>query len=944
MKKLFFTLLSLFITVSVYSQVVTTNPTFITENAGVIEVIFDAAQGTGGLKDYTGTVYVHTGVITSDSKNDSDWKYVVSEWGENTEQTKLDSLGNNKWKLVIGPTIKDFYKVPAGESVKRLAFVFRSAEKLKGEKDDYYLEGKDLVSGVAKDIFVVVYEQGLNVSFSLPAGNQSVKAGGSLDFVVNTSVAAKIELLMNNSIVKTEESAEALSYTHVFNVKDDYTIVAQASSGSQTVYDTLYVCVPKSALLDTRPSGLKEGINRIDNSTVSFLLYAPGKKNIFLTGDFNDWRQLNSYQLKKDGNYWFYTLSGLDKDELYRFQYIVDDTIRISDAYTELVLDPWGDDWINSKYERYPNMPSYPTGKADGFVATFQIDKPAYNWEVKNFAMPSKSNMVIYELLLRDFTTQQSLQAAIDHIDYLDKLGITAVELMPIQEFDGNSSWGYNPNHYFAPDKAYGSPEIYKKFIDECHKRGIAVILDIVLNHASGSHPFAKLYWDAANNRTAADNPWFNVIAPHPYSVLHDFDHSSTLVREHFKRMIQHWIEEYKIDGYRLDLSKGITQRQSDLNSAPNYDQDRINYLTEYYEAAKAKNPDIMFILEHFCDWSEESALAGKGMYMWKNMNSAFSQSAMGYQSDSDFGGMNMNPRNWVAYNENHDEERNFFKAKTYGNGTMQSDSIVRTQRVPLNMAFATLIPGPKMIWQFGEIGYDVESGESGSDTRMEEKPSGFRWYSKYEERREAYHATAKILNLRKQFPNAFDYGNCGLNVGYDDWNHGRRIAIEHTDLNMVVVGNFKTDGDALGGVIDAYPNFPKTGTWHELLTGATLQITSTGDYTNPTLKMQPGEVRIYTDRKITTPGLPDIPDQPNSLQNPKRDNDTFVYPTVTQGKVYISTGKIVNNIAVYNVQGKLAGVFAANSDIDLSALANGLYFIELNTSEGKSVHKVVKN
>ena len=935
MKKLFSTLFAIFVFVYGHSQVVTTTPAFITESSGSIEITFDATQGTGELKDYTGIVYAHTGLITSESRNDSDWKYVVSAWGENLEKCKLISLGNNKWKFTISPSIKEFYDVPETENIKQLAFVFRSAERMGEETGSKYLEGKDLVSGVAKDILIDIFESGLNVSFSLPKGDQSIKKDESLDFIINTSATANINLLINNTIVKTETSAESLSYTHVFTSRADYVVVAQATTGTQTVSDTMYICVPKSAEYDTRPGGLQDGINYIDDSTVSFILYAPNKKNVFLVGDFNDWRLLNDYQLKKDGNYWWYTLTDLDKDKLYSFQYVVDDTIRITDPYTELVLDPSGDDYINSNYERYPNMPTYPAGKTTGYVATFQIDKPQYNWEVTDFVMPSKTNMVIYELLLRDFTKEQSLQTAIDHLDYLEKLGITAVELMPIQEFDGNNSWGYNPNHYFAPDKAYGSPELYKKFIDECHKRGIAVILDVVLNHATGSHPFAKLYWDNAKNKTAEDNPWFNVDAPHPYSVFHDFDHSQVRVREHFKRMLQYWVEEYKIDGYRLDLSKGLTQRKSDVNTAGRYDQDRINYLTEYYEAVKEKRSNFMFILEHFCDDDEERVLAEKGMYLWKNVNNAFSQSAMGYSSSSSFGAMSIQPRNWVSYAESHDEERNFYKAKTYGSGNVQTDSLARIARVPLNMAFATLIPGPKMIWQFGEIGYDVESGESESSIRMQEKPSGFQWYHNCQHRRDAYHATAKMLNMRKQYSLAFNTGNCTLNVGEGDWDNGRRIGITHADLNLVVVGNFKTSQ------ITSSPNFPKTGTWYELLTDTELTVTNT----NMTMPLQAGEVRIYTDRKIQTPELPNLPDLPSNLQNLRRDDDTLVYPTITNGKVFISTNAAIKNVSIYSLHGKLISTFSDNcTEIDLTNLSNGLYFVEIINSTGKTVHKIVKN
>lgn len=911
-----------------WAQVVTTNPAFVTEDAGTIEIIFNAALGTGGLKDYTGTVYAHTGVITTESKTDSDWKHVVSDWGKNTDKCKLASLGDNQWKLVISPSIREFYGIPEGEKIIKLAFVFRSGEPKAGSTTDY-LEGK---ADGGKDIFVDVYEKGLNINFASPTGNQLVDKGDTLDFVVNTSITADIALSIGNTPVKTALSATTLTYQHIFGQAGDYTVIATATTGQQTAADTLHVCVPQAATTAARPTGTTDGINITSASEVTFVLYAPEKENVFLIGDFNNWIQSNSYQLKKDGDYWWYTLDKLDADRLYRFQYVVDGTIRISDPYTELVLDPQ-DVWINEKHERYPDMPSYPTGKTDGSVATFQINRPEYQWEITDFEMPSKTNMVIYELLLRDFTQEQSLQAAIERLDYLGNLGVTAVELMPIQEFDDNNSWGYNPNHYFAPDKAYGSPELYKQFVDECHKRGMAVIMDVVMNHATGTHPFAKLYWDSQNNRTSADNPWFNVTAPHPYSVFHDFNHSKTIVREHFKRMLKYWIEEYHIDGYRLDLSKGLTQRQSTESTAGNYDADRISYLTEYYEAAKEANPDIMFILEHFCDSREENELASKGMYMWKNVNNAFSQSAMGWQENSSFSAMNTIPRNWVGYAESHDEERNFYKAKTWGAGNLTTDSVARLERVPLNMAFATLIPGPKMLWEFGEIGYDVQSGESGSSIRMEEKPSGFIWYSRYDGRRMAYLAVSKMLNLRKRYPDAFNDGYCQLNIDLNDWDEGRRIAITHDDLNMVVIGNFKATADAVTN-----PNFPKTGEWYELLSGEPLTVTNTG----MTITLPPGDVRIYTDRKIEDlPGLPALPDEPDRLETTELQTD-MVYPGVTDGPVFVRTSGNILGISIYNLQG-MCILHSVAPTLDLTASPAGMYLVKLRTTGGTTMHKIMK-
>lgn len=907
MRKIITLLIAINLLFTAKTQVVTTNPSIITSDyTGVIEVTFDATKGTGGLSGFTGDVYAHTGVITDESVSDSNWKH-APEWGDNSAKYKITSMGNNKWKLLITPNMQTYYSLTSNEVVRKLAFVFRSADKTK--------EGKDTGG---KDIFVTVNEAGLNVGFTLPTSNQTVNRNGSLTFRMESNLSAKLELLVNNQVIRTLSNTTVLNENYQFTNFADYLVVARATSGSNIAYDTLRVCVPKNVETASRPTGVKDGINYNSSSSVTLVMYAPNKTRINVIGDFSDWAQMNEYQMKKDGDYWHYTFTDLTPGKLYKYQYLVDNTLAVSDAYTELVLDPWNDGWISTS--TYPDMPSYPQ-KASGLVATFQTDKPVYQWEVPNFTMHPHENMVIYELLLRDFTVDKTLQGTLDNLSYLKNLGVTAIELMPIQEFDGNNSWGYNPNHFFAPDKAYGSPETYKRFIDACHKEGMAVIVDVVFNHATGNHPFAKLYWNSTTNKTSADNPWFNVDAPHPYSVFHDFNHEFTGTREYFKRVLQYWIQEYKIDGYRLDLTKGFTQKKSSESTASNKDQSRIDILTDYYNATKAVKSDVMFILEHFCDYSEELVLANNGMYLWRNINNQFSEAAMGYQPGSDFSGLNSTPKRWVGFAESHDEERNFYKAKMWGDGIVKTDSIARIKRVPLNIAFTTLMPGPKMIWQFGEIGYDISIDQNG---RTGEKPNPFGWLN-LPHRKQAYDDASKILNMRKQYPNAFINGTYQLNVGSSDWNAGKRIALSHNDLNMVTIGNFKaSDG------ITSNPNFPKTGMWYELISGEELNVTNT----NMTISLQGGELKIYTDRKISIP---------NGIKPVNPDVLTSVYPTFTKDKIFIKTNRTINNIAIYNLHGALVKQDNAVTETNLANLTSGTYIVKINTNSGNSIHRVIK-
>lgn len=931
MKKSIFTLILTLSTFFSWAQIVTTSPSFIDETTSNFTIYYNPATsasttGCAGLSSLTSGVYAHIGAIisgTNSSTSDTDWKYVLTPWPSTSPtnnytlaNTTKNSLSYNPttklWALFISGNIREFLGITnPNEKVKKIALVFRNSTGS--------LTGKGSTNGSCSDIWINV---GYNVSFTAPIADGVKTVGSDLPLTITTNLASTIKLYANGTLVTSQNNVTTLSNTYTFSNAGDYQFVAEATAQNVTIRDTLNMCVVGTPSAESRPANDLPGIKYLSNTSVRLVFHAPNKSNVLVLGDINNWIPKSTYLMKKDGEYWWIDITGLTAGKLYRFQYLVDGIIRCSDPYTELALDPWNDKWINEKYSIYPNVPDYPIGKTEGLVATFQSEKPTYNWEVTSFTMPSKDNMVIYELLLRDFTVEKSLNAAILKLDYLKNLGITAIELMPIQEFEGNNSWGYNPNLYFAPDKAYGTADMYKKFIDECHKRGMAVLLDVVFNQSTGLHPFAALFWDAANSRPASNNPWMNPVAPHQFSVLNDFNHSYAPTREYFKRVLKYWLTEYKVDGYRLDLTKGFTQN-SGTESVK--DQSRIDYLTEYYNAAKDVKSDVMFILEHFCAYDEELELANKGMYLWRNVNNSYSQAAMGYQSSSDFSGMNSLPRRWIGYAESHDEERNFYKAKTFSTTpptSIKTDSIYRISRVPLNIAFTALIPGPKMIWQFGEMGYDYSIDSNGGRTNP--KPSAWGWLD-LAHRKAAYDASAKIITLRKMYPAVFNEGTLSMQAGAGDWENGKRISISHNDLNILVLGNFKASDN-----ITAFPNFPKTGSWYNLLTGQLHDVS----YANTPIEVKAGEVLIFTDKQISFT---------NAVEKLKSENYSKIYPSATNGKININTPSEINTINIYNLQGTKIMSMNNKAEIDIAHLTNGMYLVEVICNENKNTVKVIK-
>ncbi len=920
MKNLFFTLLLLFLFVTLSpAQVVTTNPTIVTQESGVIEVIFDATKGTAGLKGYTGDVYAHTGVVTSKSTSSADWKYVKAGWSVNIPACKMTSLGNDKWKLTISPDIRSYYGMTdASETVKQLAFVFRSSD---GSR-----EGKDTGG---KDIFVDVYQAGLNVVFTAPVEkNNIIEVGGSVHFSIQTTLSTLIDCQINGVSVKSASNVSSLDFDHVFNSEGNYEVVAVAGTSPDFVRDTVWVITRPEIVNEPRPANVRPGINIGSENSVILCLYAPYKGFVYLIGDFNDWKVDNNYLMKKDGDYWWLTIQPVKSGLEYAYQYLVDGYLRIADPYTDKVLDPWNDSYIPTSV--YPDLKPYPAGKTEGIVSVFQTGQPAYNWQIKDFQPITKEKLVIYEMLIRDFVDQHSFKAAINKLDYLKQLGVNAVELMPVNEFEGNSSWGYNPSFYFAVDKYYGTKNDYKTFIDECHKRGMAVIMDMVLNHSYGQSPFVQLYWNSTNNTPAANNPWYNVTSPNAtYSWGYDFNHESPQTQALVDSINSYWMKEYNIDGFRFDFTKGFTQKPGNGWA---YDASRISILKRMRSEIQKRKSSAIVIFEHLTENSEEVELADADILLWGNLNNAYCQSSMGYSDGADlsnsiYSQQGFHQPNLLAYMESHDEERMMYKNREYGNSTPTYNIKylnIALNRAKLSACFYLPTPGPKMIWQFGELGYDYsinrcEDGIVNDVCRTSPKP--IRWdYADNSARKEIYNIYANLNYLKTNYPTFsttdYTYNLTGLLKSFV-W--------RNADMNAFAIGNF----DVKAGSVSV--TLPHTGIWYNAFSGDAVDFTTT----SLTQLLQAGEYHLYTDKKVEIP---------SGINNPAITSDRFtVYPNPVSDVLYVETTSPVESISVIDLNGKKLFQSRYEYSINVKDFPPGFYFLEVKSAGNTFICKFIK-
>lgn len=222
-----------------------------------------------------------------------------------------------------------------------------------------------------------------------------------------------------------------------------------------------------------------------------------------------------------------------------------------------------------------------------------EIIDSTYQWTDQHWRGLDWSRAVIYELHVGTFTPAGTFQGLLSQLDYLCDLGINTIELMPVADFPGKHNWGYDGTFLFAPDSAYGSPEDLKQLVDGCHRRSIAIILDVVYNHFG---PDGNYIWPISRQ-------FFNSGQHTPWGESLNIGHP--VVRAFFRENARFWIEEYHFDGYRFDAVHAL-----------DFDQ-RFDFLSEVRKAARAAAPErsLFLVLENPTNQAELLRDSGDGAF-----------------------------------------------------------------------------------------------------------------------------------------------------------------------------------------------------------------------------------------------------------------------------------------------------------------------------------------
>lgn len=865
-------------------------------------------------------------------------------WTSSSETNRLTyNAGSDTYTISFAPT--SFYQ---RSGIGRIGFLVK-AKNGTGDK-----KSQDILLNVGS----------FQVTMTTPQQNSTtiLSSGDNLNIAANNSGgSASYVLKANGTTINTNPSTSSYAFNHT-NITSNQNYDLEVTLSGTTVTKKFAAIVNPGTVTQQIPAGMVDGINYTSTTSATLVLNAPNKDFVYVAGSFNNWQPGAADAMKRDGatgKFWL-EITDLTPGQTNTYQYWVvkqspiansPALVKTADPFSTLVLSPFDDPGISAL--SYPNLPAYPAGQVRE-VTVLKTGETPYNWQVANFNKPKKEDLVIYEVLIRDFDTNRNYQTLIDRIDYFKNLNINAIQLMPVMEYEGNESWGYNTAFHMALDKYYGTENKLKEFIDLCHQNGIAVILDIALNHAFGRNPMLRMWMSDPDGDgwggPSSESPYFNQTATHSYSVGEDFNHQLPLTQYYVQRVVKHWMQEFKIDGFRWDLTKGFTQNCTNNEGCTNsYQQDRIDILKTYADYSWSLDPNHYVIFEHLGQENEEKEWAnyryneGKGVMMWGNMVGPYNQLTMGFNSSNNIAGVGHKSRSQfqgprvVGYAESHDEERLMYKNITFGNNSVGTHNVrnlnTALSRMSALGAVTIPIPGPKMIWHFGELGMQNSiftcnngtvnlPGGTDGDCKLDTKPQP-QWSSNWlgdPNRNTIYNDWARLIQLKKDEP-VFE-GDYDINSG----NLTPKIYIFNNSLpsaqlkNVVILSNFDVTTQNI------VPNFPYTGTWYDLMdpTGTTsINVNNVGT----AIPIAAGLFRIYGNRASTL-GLDDV----------DRGSQFKIYPNPVNNAFYINQS--VESLNIFDLTGKLVktfkGSFSETDSFDISDLKQSIYLVKIENNHGQ--------
>lgn len=517
---------------------------------------------------------------------------------------------------------------------------------------------------------------------------------------------------------------------------------------------------------------------------IEFKLFAPYNQGAAVIGSFSDWQDI-PMQKGEDGV--FRTKIEL-KDGVYQYKFRVQSRSWFlePDQWVE-VVDPYATDIDDETQNGVIRI-------KDGAAI---VD--TYVWQHDDKPLPADHELVIYELHVADFSggeddpkVRGKYKHVIEKLDYLCDLGINAIELMPVKEYPGDYSWGYNPRYFFATESSYGTTADLKHLIDECHARGIRVLMDGIYNHSEASSPLTQIdhdYWYHHEPRDPENNwgPEFNY-------ELYDEALDTYPARRFIGDTVRFWVQEYHIDGIRYDAARQIA----------NYDF--MHWIVQEAKQAAGAKP-FYSVAEHIPETTSITNVDGPMDGCWHD---SFYHCVLEHICGDtlDFERLKdvldakrqgfLGATNIVNYLSNHDHNR--IMADLGDRGILDEAAF---KRVKLGAVLLMTAMGVPLIWmgqEFGESKYKTID------------PNKINWTLLGNDlNRGLFEYYRGLIALRKANPALY---TANIDFFHEDPESGVLAYVRWNDEGSRVVVVANLSDNFLAGY--RVPNFPADGTWHE--------------------------------------------------------------------------------------------------------------------------------
>ena len=538
------------------------------------------------------------------------------------------------------------------------------------------------------------------------------------------------------------------------------------------------------------------GASVLQDGTVIFSLHAPGKNSVSVIGDFNDWSP-DAYPMTMDEHGTWHFHASLDPG-VYQYQYRIDGTLQLADPYSRQVI--WQDEKGNE------------TWRPERCFSVLEVGTAPFSWQAVDYTRPPLDNLVVYEFHLEDFLGgAHGFTGMIERLDYIKDLGFTAIGPLPFHEFPGSKSWGYNPAYHFAPETSYGTPDELKQLIDAAHQRGLAVIMDLVLNHMDRNSALYRLYgtdYDAS--------PFFHHFEGDNWG-FPDLDQPNPAMKRYAADVIKFWLKEYRIDGIRYDATRFTGWSGYNDWGASWYAYIGVKTDPASFHIAEhmPSDPALINETEMHTTWHD--------YFRWR-MREMIER---GYLDRSEFEKI-MKPTlvgftnglQRMAYTESHDEERVMFELRQRGFAGPE-----RERRCILALTMTLTTPGTVMLYAGQEFGEATKKivGENPLQWKLLETPTG----------KAIHNATRQLVHLR---------------TGHPALRHGDLSFLHHNQPEGMAAFRRQAGEDA----VIVYANFGRgantmdiffEGTWSNLFTGTT--FTESGEFARA-VPLQSGEAAVW--------------------------------------------------------------------------------------------------